>query len=216
MALVSEVLIPSRSEKLHTIEPGIYEGHTTAEFSVTKDFYRVLAKVAFHYYLAHNQRELRGDESGFTAIRRFIVEGEGSIDEFFRTTGPRFATPFGKAGNAKIICPVVWCHMLAAAEEKNSVVGYLRFYLGPRALPEPHYVTLGTIDSRLVLPRPAFGSAKFLPLAGKFASYLSATTKSEGLRSAAQDHCLVAKLASAISRLPSARRSSAARARPGA
>jgi hypothetical protein len=157
MSLVSQVLVASRTGELEPIEPGLYEGHTTAEFSVTKDFYRVLAKIAFHYYLVHNQRGLRGDEPGFAAIRKFIIKGEGNVDEFFRTTGPTFATPFGKTASGKIICPTVWCHILAAVEEKNSVVGYLRFYLGPRALPDPHYITLGTIDSHIVLPRPAFG-----------------------------------------------------------
>jgi hypothetical protein len=157
MALVSQVLIPSRSEEREPIEPGLYEGHTTAEFSVTKDFYRVLAKIGFHYYLVHNPRGLQGDEAGFESIRNFIKNGDGDVAGFFRTTGPTFATPFGPTASGKILCPASWCHILAAAEENKNIVGYLRFYLGPRALPDPHYVILGTIESDIMLPSPAFG-----------------------------------------------------------
>jgi hypothetical protein len=156
VSLVAQVLKVSKIEEAEGVDPGIYEGYTTAEFSVTKDFYRVLAKIALHYYLVHNARGLKGNEPAFAQLRAFIMEGTGDIDYFFRTSGPRFQTPFYRVGDG-MVCPENWCHVLAAAEEKNSIVAYLQLYIGPRSLPDPHYITLGQIETRLVLPRPAFG-----------------------------------------------------------
>jgi len=156
LSLVSQVLTASKTEELEGVDPGIYEGYTSAVFSVTKDFFRVLAKIAFHYYLVHNPRSFKGDESGFEHLRRFILDGTGDVEELFKTSGPQFQTPFVRTPSGAF-CPKFWCHILAAAEEKGSIVAYLQFYLGPGSIPDPHYITLGRSDSRLVLPNPAFG-----------------------------------------------------------
>jgi hypothetical protein len=115
-------------------------------------------KIAFHYYLVHNSRAIKGAEPAFDQLRTFIMDGEGEIDSFFRTSGPRFKLPFYRVGEG-MVCPKNWCHVLAAAEDKNSIVAYVQLYIGPGSLPDPHYVTLGTIGSRLVIPRQAFGHA---------------------------------------------------------
>jgi hypothetical protein len=155
MSLVSQVLTPTRMEETF-IEPGIYEGHTTAEFSVTKDFYRVLSKIAFHYYLVQNGRGLKGNEAAFAPIREFIIDGSGSIDHFFKTTGPQFVTPFYKT-ELGIVCPTNWCHIIAAAEEKNSIVIFLQLFVGPRSLPDPHYITISTSEELYFPSSRSFG-----------------------------------------------------------
>ncbi len=118
-------------------------------------YYRAVAKIAFHYYLAVNARGLRGDEPEFAAIRRFIMCGDIHPAEFFEVDGPRFLTPFGKLPDGRAVTNAHWLHMLGAYDQRRHVVVQVMLFIGPRHLPHSLHVRLGAIRSPILLPTPA-------------------------------------------------------------
>ena len=137
-------------------EPGVYkaEGRITCRF--TSRYYRAIAKIAFHYFLVHSRRGMRGDESVFTSIRRFIIQG-GDPAPFFEVSEPRFANPFRQLPSGRTLTPSRWCHILAACEARTEVVGYVHLFAGPGCLRRPHHIRLAKLDRRIALPDPVFG-----------------------------------------------------------
>jgi hypothetical protein len=157
VALVKDVLSPSHTEELPPTEAGKQCVRVRSEFQFTSDYYRAIAKIAFHYYLVHNERGFRGDEPYFRDIRRFIKDGKGCRDEFFRSSGAEFATRFGRTASGGVVVPGQWCHLLAVSEANNLIVVFVQLFLGPENIPEPVYVTLAEIDSPIVLPNGTWG-----------------------------------------------------------
>ncbi len=141
------------------IEPGVYEVAIHREFRVKDPYFQALAKIAFHYYLAHSQRGSRGDEPAFADIRDFIMNG-GNRDRLFRDSGRFFADPFPPVSKGiGAVVPANWCHVLAANETTDVAVVYLRLFIGPNHLPKPVHVTLGQINSRVHVLRPVWAHA---------------------------------------------------------
>ncbi len=137
------------------IQVGTHRVRVHAEFRVTVAYFQAVAKIAFHYYLVHSRRRYRGDECHFAGIRDFIMNG-GDKDRFFRASGRLFKQPFGKT-RFGTVTPDKWCHFLAADETQDLAVAYVRLFVGPRALPPDHYVTLGNIESTVVVPSFVWG-----------------------------------------------------------
>ncbi len=155
--LLKTVVAPARIEELTSTEAGVHRVRVRGEFRFTTDYYRAIAKIALHYYLAYNERGFRGNEPYFRAIRRFIRHGVGSHEQFFRSAGGSFVTPYGETLSGKAILPGEWCHVLAVSEVDNAITVCLRLCLGPKNLPKPDYITLAEMKSRIVLPRRAWG-----------------------------------------------------------
>ncbi|MEN6450376.1 MAG: hypothetical protein ABFC96_07795 [Thermoguttaceae bacterium] len=140
-------------------KPEVHRVPVSGEFRTNDAYFRALAKIAFHFYLAHSQRGNRGDEPTFARVRDFIMNG-GNKDEFFRDPGGLFFDPFRPPSRAiGAIVPAKWCHLLAVNESGGLAVAYLRLFMGPRHLPKPVYVILGQIKSRVLVPRPAWAYA---------------------------------------------------------
>ncbi len=137
-------------------EPGVYkaEGRITCRF--TSRYYRAIAKIAFHHFLVHSRRGMRGDESVFAPIRRFIVQGRNPA-ALFDVPRSRFAVPFRQLPFGKALTPSRWCHILAACEAGTEIVGYVHLFAGPGCLRRPHHIRLGALDQRIALPTPVFG-----------------------------------------------------------
>jgi len=131
-------------EAAHTLDGRI-------EFRFSDHYFRALAKIAFHYYLATCNR-VTGQEPVFAPIRSFIRSG-GDIDRFF-TKQRRFMLrlPPGTA-------PARWHHILAAHESRNLVTGYVALFVGPLGRQIDYHVRLGQTTSALVLPDFAWGHA---------------------------------------------------------
>ncbi len=129
-------------------------GRTIFEFST--DAFRGLAKIAFHYYLAHNQRGYQGNEPEFNSIRQYIKSG-GEYEQFFNQSGPRFEMPFGETSPGRGTTPGNWCNILAAHEVDKNVVVNMRFFAGPGFDGEPHQVTLAKIRSKIICPTGCWG-----------------------------------------------------------
>lgn len=132
------------------IEPGTHSIHGRGTFYFETWYYQALAKIAFHYYLCHNKRGLRGDEPAFAATREFIRDG-GDKDTFFKPPGPQLIAPFGEVPGGIITSPT-WLHLLGGFEVDRTIVVYMQFFVGPDHVSRPHYVTLGVIKSPVVLP----------------------------------------------------------------
>jgi len=109
-------------------------------------YFRSIAKIAFHYYLAHSVRS-RGNEKEFSPLREFIMHG-GDRHPFFDAR-LRFAMPQLPAG----LVPGDWFHYVAEDESEGSVYAYVNLFVGPRK-PEgnPHHLCLGKLSSAIVLP----------------------------------------------------------------
>jgi hypothetical protein len=127
------------------------------EFIFSTDAFRALAKIAFHYYLVHNRRGYRGDEPEFHAIRQYIRNGIGNHELFFDLPGPTFAVPFGETIPGRGTTPGNWSHILSAHEVDENIVVNLRLFAGPGFEGEVHQITLGKIQSRIVLPSGFWG-----------------------------------------------------------
>lgn len=139
-------------------EAGVHcvQGRIAFRFSV--DYYRALAKIAFHYYLVVNQRGLRGDESIFDAIRCFIMKG-GDHEEFFDADGAKFVSPFRKLPNGSAILSSVWMHSLATDEEQDAATVNLMLFVGPKRLPPSYHVHVARFSSQLIIPRARYAHA---------------------------------------------------------
>jgi len=93
--LFAEAFPGTKVEDAYFIEPGEINLPGRAEFQFSDDYFRALAKTAFHYYLTRNRRGLSGHEEMFSPVRDFIKRG-GDKDQFFHASGRTFAVPFGK------------------------------------------------------------------------------------------------------------------------
>lgn len=121
------------------------------KFMVNANYFRSLAKIAFHYYLTHSRRH-RGDEDCFGSIRNFIMSG-GATDTFFQQKNQnQFVMPFGDLSTGGVATPDQWCHFLAASEANGQAVTYVQLFVGRGCIPTPHYVSLGQWSSRILLP----------------------------------------------------------------
>lgn len=154
--LLQEVFPSHKLEDRPDTEVGVKQvrGRTVFEFST--DAFRALAKIAFHYYLAHNQRGYRGNEPEFCSIRQYIKRG-GEHERFFNQPGPGFAMPFGETSPGLVTTPGNWCHILAAHEVDKNVVVNMRFFAGPGFVGESHHVTLSKIQSKIICPAGYWG-----------------------------------------------------------
>ena len=130
------------------------KGRTT--FTVNEHYFRAVAKIAFHYYLAHSRRGFRGDEQCFTPMRDFIMNG-GNHDAFFNQPGPKFAMPFGDIPSGGVIPPKQWCHVIAADETDKVAVVYIQLFVGPGRVPKPYNIKLADINSIIVVSNSTWG-----------------------------------------------------------
>ena len=154
--LLQAICPKGRIEELPSMERGIHRVQGRITLTVTNHYFRALAKIAFHYYLARCRRKFVGDEDCFSQIRDFIMIG-GDVDQFFRHPGPTFLMPFGKLPCGDVITPRQWCHVFVADESSNVLGVYMQLFVGPGFIPEPRYITLGTVDKPIIVPSFVLG-----------------------------------------------------------
>ena len=151
LSLISQVWPDMKFGPQSTMEAGIHRVPTRATFTTNIHYFQAIAKIGFHYYLAHSKRSYRGDEPMFAGIRAFIMDG-GEKDEFFHSSGRTFVTPFGEVRPGQAITCGTWCHLVAADETVDVIVAYVSLFVGPDRIGSPHCITLGKIDSRITSP----------------------------------------------------------------
>ena len=150
--LLAELCPDSPCDEVDSREADGHRIQGRTEFRFSPDYYRALAKIAFHYYLVVNRRGLRGDEPLFAAIRRFIMEG-GDRGKFFDAGGAKFVSPFHELPDGGAMLSAVWAHALAADEEQGAATVNVMLFAGPMRLPPSHNVRVAVFSSPLVIPR---------------------------------------------------------------
>lgn len=149
--LLAELYPDSPCNDIGRQEVGVHRVQGRIEFRFSADYYRAIAKVAFHYYLVVNKRGLRGDEPVFNAIRHFIRNG-GDHKQFFAAGGAKFFSPFRELPGGSAVVSAVWGHALATDEEQNAAVVNVMLFVGPKRVPPSHHVRIATLNSSLVIP----------------------------------------------------------------
>lgn len=112
------------------------------ENTLARNYFRSLAKVAFHYALKH-VNFWNGTETVFTPIRRFIREDEGNVDAF--VLGTSSFSPFVAPKSV----PVRWAHFFAVDARDDGVNGLLQFFVGPDTDYRPIFWTVRLAPVRL-------------------------------------------------------------------
>jgi hypothetical protein len=158
IGLLKEVCPQCELFEKETQGTGIYWVKFRATFTYHADYWRAIAKIAFHYYLVNSRRGLNGDEPEFDDIRHFLLCG-GDHKRFFGPPQTQFLLPFGELPSGKALLPQNWVHLLAADESQNSAIVMVSLFIGPLRPPRPYYITLGRFRSELVVPGAVFSHA---------------------------------------------------------
>jgi len=144
-------------EKIDTISP--FEGRIKCSGRLTYDdrYFRGIAKIAFHYYLAFNEIGHLGSEPIFEPIRNFIRYGKGKKQDFisehrgYLVKNPEIASTFG--------------HIFYSEVTSKSIVTLEQLFVG-RGYNPPYYKIIISKNSFLIeIPRQVFGhNYSYLPL----------------------------------------------------
>jgi hypothetical protein len=81
----------------------------------------------------------------------------GDIETFLKQSGPKFAMPFGDIPTGGVMTPKQWCHVIAADETGKIAVVYLQLFVGRGCIPKPHYIQLGSINSKIIVTSSTWG-----------------------------------------------------------
>ena len=154
--LMKKVWPKTDIKSLPETEAGTHHIDGRIAFKMTDHYFRSIAKIAFHYYLIHSRRGFRGDEQCFGHIRDFVMNG-GNVQPFFKQSGPKFVTPFGKIPSGGVITPNRWCHIIAADESDKLAVVHLQLFAGPGCDTRSHYIKLADIKSIILISDPTWG-----------------------------------------------------------
>lgn len=94
---------------------------TTTLFKLSAEYYRAIAKIAFHFFLSCFSPPLSGLECGFDDLKRFIYRGEGQPERFMRCG-------FGPV--ASDLHAVPWAHVLAAVWTGRDMAASVQLFSG--------------------------------------------------------------------------------------
>lgn len=157
-ALLSEVWPEMRCEELESTEAGIHRVPISIECRFTMRYYRAIAKIAFHYFLANSRCGFTGHEERFAPIRTFIMNG-GELDEFFNNQKPQVRLPVGVLADGTALLPARWMHLMCCFESYESAVVAIYLLFGPERPPTPHFVTVLHRTSSVITPSYQYGHA---------------------------------------------------------
>jgi len=106
-------------------------------FKVDDNYFRAMAKIAFHYYLTYFGEQVIGNEYAFKPIREFIYLG-GKPDSYINK-----GNYFLKFLHPQNMAPARWMHILGVNESNGLVTGYVCLYWGPHRNKTEYYIKLG-------------------------------------------------------------------------
>lgn len=140
MKLISEIFPKFKYEEKSITEAGKHEIPVRTEFEVTDHYFRAIAKILFHYYLAHSKRST-GFETGFSTIKNFIVNGGEPNKIIVDVKAVKYPTK-----------PNSWYHILAAKEDQSPILGSICLFIGPTSEVFEYTLNLGSLDSDIISP----------------------------------------------------------------
>jgi hypothetical protein len=149
--LMGKIWPGTRVVEAESREAGVHQVVGVTRFVFTDDYWRAIAKIAFHYVLVNSKRGLVGSELEFAPLRDFIMKG-GSHQPFFEGPGARFVTGFGELARGGALLPDKWSHLLAADESVGEVSAAVCLFMGPQRVPTVRHVHLGRLGSLITVP----------------------------------------------------------------
>jgi len=157
-ALLREVWPSHLHEERPSTEAGGHRVPVRIECRFTVKYYRAVAKIAFHYFLANSRCGFTGHEECFEPIRSFIMDG-GQHEPFFENQKPKIMMPVGKLPDGTALLPARWMHMLCCVESLESVVVGVYMLFGPERPPSPHFVTVLHRPGSIIVTEHQYGHA---------------------------------------------------------
>lgn len=154
LALIRTVFPKIKFESMPTLPVGTHPVDVSTTITLGEDYWRAIAKIAFHYFLVNNQRGKKGSEPEFESIRKFIMKGGDRSALFSEAT--KFRTDFGSKQMGFKLMPMKWGHLLVGEESASEAVVAVSLFLGPEYVPKTFHVLLGKYKSVLVTPKKLF------------------------------------------------------------
>lgn len=124
-----------------------------AQGTITVDpkYFRAVAKIAFHYFLA-NYVGFYGNEPCFEALRQFIRYGQGDTDDFVRQKHGNLVAELNQGYR-----PKYYGHFLIGAIEERFILVCVQLFIGCDINPQYYEVNLGNNPRQIVVPVERFG-----------------------------------------------------------
>jgi len=149
----------SGDEETEFIKP--FEGTIKATGSLAYDerYFRGIAKIAFHYYLAFTTVGHRGNEALFDPIRRFVRDGRGRVQDFVSKHEGYFVEGLKQGWR-----PPTYGHILYSNLTNKTITTRVQLFVGPDYDPPYYAVCLATDPLSIAIPRQTFGhNCAYLP-----------------------------------------------------
>jgi hypothetical protein len=156
LSLIKEIYPEAQHEELPSTSPGVHRVLLRIECHFTTKYYRAIAKIAFHYFLAQSRCQFTGQEACFEPIRSFIMTG-GPHEPFFEPQSSEIGLPFGTLPDGSVAMPPRWMHALCCVESSTSVEVGVYLLFGPERPPSPHFVRLLHRPAALLVPVHRYG-----------------------------------------------------------
>lgn len=137
-----------------------------ARVNVTFDkrYFQAIAKICFHYFLQFNDY-LKGSETAFEPIRRFIRYGDGN-EKSFVTAHEGYLIPELNNWTPKNYGHVVICNF-----KDKRIDAYVQFFIGPDYKPHHYHVRIGRSPLSIIVPQETFGHCYVYHDKGKKTGY---------------------------------------------
>lgn len=116
-----------------------------------KDYFRAIAKIAFHYFLLHS-KVFDGSEPEFDALRRFVRYGEGDEGRFIvKVDGAIAYDPSGRDR------PTYYGHVLRTDVSPDRIAIDVQLFFGHDYTPNLYRVNISDKRPAIFLPSEEFG-----------------------------------------------------------
>lgn len=121
------------------------------ELQVDARYFRAIAKIGFHYFLAYTER-FTGEEDAFLPLKNFIRYGKGRLEEFVRTSRKTKIREIEKG-----YVPKYYGHFVIGEAEPNKICAHLQLFFGHDVNPLWYEVHLGENPMTILLTPETFG-----------------------------------------------------------
>jgi len=120
---------------------------TPVKITVTDHYFRALAKIGFHYFLAVSQPRFKGTETAFEPIRSFIRDGKGRPEDFVVQNDKPILHDLDRGYSISRLG-----HLLTARIGMRWIKARVQFFIGPEYLPPIFDIRLGRNPSKIIYP----------------------------------------------------------------
>ncbi|MBN2467503.1 MAG: hypothetical protein JXD19_05070 [Deltaproteobacteria bacterium] len=133
------------------IAPTIETVEVQGTIKVDPKYFRAVAKIAFHYFLA-NYVGFCGSETCFEALRQFIRYGQGNKDSFVKQKRGNLVAELNQGYR-----PKYYGHFIIGVIEERFILVYVQLFIGKDINPQYYEVILGNNPRQIVVPDEQFG-----------------------------------------------------------